>query len=1308
MRTATRKLSMLLVLCMLTGLFGAIPGSASEDDENLFSNGGFELVTATGAATWNGGQRPEDWTLWRASGNADISVTDQVRYSGQYAAQIVHGASSRTALTTNARVESDQRYRLSAWIKTEEVTSALGAFIRTQYYKTLNGVDGSTTHEKVSDGPSTERMRGTNDWTKLEVLVTVPADARYLVVEPFFETGLGKVWFDELRLEAWDGPTGLKLQPEATALNVGDTQLLTPIFTPEGDSVPLQWQSSNENVAAVLNGSVTAIANGSAVITATGADGLLRAQAAITVESTETVAAYSELTQRWLDKLTGVTLLPPDDSDAAAFLVKLAEKVSNGEGTGSWDLLHTAADADTLWEGGISRSNTDSAVMSKAYSTIREMAVSYATPGSLYHHNEELATDIVRAMEWMHTYQYNETKPIVGNWYDWEIGTPQALMDLNVLMYDVLTAEQRERYMKVIDKFVPDPKKRVQNANVIEVGANLLDKALVVVLRGIVGERGDKIALGGGVLPDEFEYATSGDGIYADGSLIQHYNVAYSGAYGSVLVGRVTDLLYLLDDSPWPVDDPRLSRVYNWLENSFESLIYDGAIMDNVKGRSIARQQDSDHLAGRGVIRTFARLAGFAPEPYASQMKSTIKEWVTKDTSFDNYYEGVALYDVAALKAIVNDPAVTPRGELIKHQQFSAMDRIMHLRPGFGFSASMFSDRISAFEFGNGENKKGWYTGIGMTTLYNSDIKQYSNEYWPTVDMFRLPGTTTDGYAITPAAWGAYMNGKDWVGGASIDELYGVAGMDFALGKSTGSKLQGKKSWFMFDDEIVAVGSGITNTDSRKVETIVENRQLNEQGGNKLIADGEAMSTEAGWQAQLSGISWAHLEGNTSGSDIGYYFPGTADIKGIREARTGSWRNVNDSGSTEPITRHYASLAFDHGTAPRNESYSYVLLPGFEAEQTESYSGHPDIEIISDSSNVHAVRESGLGLTAFNFWTSDTADFVRSYQPASVIVKEDGEKLTIAVSDPTQKQNKLVLNVGKVVLEQLEADSGIKVTQTEPFLKLEVDTAGALGGTRTVSFRYDASQTPDIGTDEPEVGKQEIVYVSEDTYTNAGSKAAQNFGSVGYLNVKKGVGDYLRQTWLKYDISHLEGPIQSAKLIVYGKTNDSRSTETEITVHGAASDDWKEQELTWNTMPAVGGALDRTLIDGPDDWRELDVTGFVREQLAGDGTVSLVLQGTNDYTVEIRGKENQAGLYKSYLLISFAAAEGDLNGDGELTLGDLSIASAHYGLSKNSPGWDGVKAADRNGNGKIDDADLQWYGSRLLSGNPSERGAGDK
>lgn len=160
--------------------------------------------------------------------------------------------------------------------------------------------------------------------------------------------------------------------------------------------------------------------------------------------------------------------------------------------------------------------------------------------------------------------------------------------------------------------------------------------------------------------------------------------------------------------------------------------------MDSVKGRSISRAADSDHLAGRSVSMTILRLAQSAPPAQASQMKSMVKEWALKDTTFDNYYTGLPLYELNLLKQLMQDDSVMPRGELVHTQVFAGMDRAVQLREHFGLGISMFSDRISAFEYGNGENAKGWYTGMGMTSLYNQDLKQFSDQYWPTVDSYRL------------------------------------------------------------------------------------------------------------------------------------------------------------------------------------------------------------------------------------------------------------------------------------------------------------------------------------------------------------------------------------------------------------------------------------------------------------------------------------------------------------------------------------------------------------------------------------------
>lgn len=203
--------------------------------------------------------------------------------------------------------------------------------------------------------------------------------------------------------------------------------------------------------------------------------------------------------------------------------------------------------------------------------------------------------------------------------------------------------------------------------------------------------------------------------------------------------------------------------------------------------------------------------------------------------------------------------------------------------------------------------------------LYNADALQFNDGFWPTVNPFRLPGTASDGAPRRSPKTAS----KSWVGGTSIDGLYGAAGMDLNPDNST---LAGKKSWFLLDDEIVALGEGIHSTDNRKIETIVENRKINANGDNALTINGQIQPAQLGWADTVEGVRWAHLEGNVPGAGVGYYFPDPAAVTGLRESRTGAWSNINQGDSGAPITRNYVSLALEHGTQPSDAAYSYVLL----------------------------------------------------------------------------------------------------------------------------------------------------------------------------------------------------------------------------------------------------------------------------------------------------------------------------------------------------------------------------------------------
>ncbi|MES2692253.1 MAG: polysaccharide lyase family 8 super-sandwich domain-containing protein, partial [Verrucomicrobiota bacterium] len=131
-----------------------------------------------------------------------------------------------------------------------------------------------------------------------------------------------------------------------------------------------------------------------------------------------------------------------------------------------------------------------------------------------------------------------------------------------------------------------------------------------------------------------------------------------------------------------------------------------------------------------------------------------------------------------------------------------------------------------------GENKRAWHTAEGMTYLYNNDLSQFDGDFWPTIDPNRLPGTTVDSAQPSADEAGKHSTGEPWVGGAEVGNRYGVVGMQLK-GRLSPPEIpyngaRAKKSWFLFDDEIVALGADITyvETTGGVIETIVENRKI--------------------------------------------------------------------------------------------------------------------------------------------------------------------------------------------------------------------------------------------------------------------------------------------------------------------------------------------------------------------------------------------------------------------------------------------------------------------------------------------------
>ncbi|MFF2850386.1 polysaccharide lyase 8 family protein [Streptomyces sp. NPDC058001] len=739
--------------------------------------------------------------------------------------------------------------------------------------------------------------------------------------------------------------------------------------------------------------------------------------------------AYDALRARWLDLALGTGY----DASAEPYASRL--KATGDLARGFRSTMAPAA--RSLWP---QYPFDPPSGITQSYSRLWTMTQAYVQDGTGSTGDAGLLADILRGVDHIGAAVYNPSTTRYGNWWEWQIGSPRLLMDIVAALYDALTPAQRDAACAAVDHFIPDAMLRDYSGT--STGANRVDLCRSVALRGINGRAPEKIALARDALSPVFPYVTSGDGLYADGSFIQHTWVAYSGTYGQVMLDGLGRLFALLAGSTWEVTDPGKQIILDSVEHAYAPLIVDGLAMDSVNGRAISRgylKNDDrkvmrgDHFHGQGIIAAMALLAGGASPAERDRWYGRIKGWIERDTvtpilTGDQFGVG----DLSRLHAVAAS-TVPAAPEPVGHQLFAAMDRAVHRRPAFTAGLSMASERISAYECGNGENPRGWHTGAGMLYWWPSGrpSDQYTDWFWPTVDWYRLPGTTVSTKRLADRAggeWGEPKPAVRWVGGTTDGEFAAV-GQHL---KGLDSTLQARKSWFFADDAVICLGAGITATDGVPVETVVENRNLGENGAPAFVMDGRARP------------GWAHLEGHG-----GWVLPGGAALRTLREDRTGAWSDINTTSSTERRTRRWQTLWLDHGTDPTDATYAYLVLPGASRRAVAARAADRHwLSVLANDARAQAVAVHSLGVTAANFWQAGTAGPLTSTAPASVLVRRRGRTATLHVAEPPRTGQPLEIVWRRPVRRVVAHDPSVEVLSTRRELRLRITPGTACASHR--------------------------------------------------------------------------------------------------------------------------------------------------------------------------------------------------------------------------------------------------------------------
>jgi hyaluronate lyase len=753
-------------------------------------------------------------------------------------------------------------------------------------------------------------------------------------------------------------------------------------------------------------------------------------------EITATADAFTDLRDRWRELSTGAARVDLTRTEFVTALSRLDTSVSS-----YLALIDRSAGRTRVFSDLPLAQTSDSGLVTTTYTRLRSLTVAWFTPGSRYRGDASVLADTLNGLDTANRVVYHDGASEFDNWWDFEIGASRALADCLVLLDQQLPATNRDLYAAAITHFVPDPFRTFNGG--VSTGANRIDLCQAALVQGIASKSATRVQRAADGLPTVCQYGSSGDGLYSDGSFIQHTNVAYTGTYGVVLLTGLAKMLSLLVGSAWAVTDPAIRNLFDCVELGWAPLIHDGRMMSCVNGRAISRSSESEQVMGHSAIGGILRLADVVDPATAGRWRAACRGWLDRDR-FRGPYEGADVPTTALVADLFADTNVTPTPEPVRSVVFRNMGRAVHRRPGWAYAISMCCDRVARYEMINGENLHGFHTGAGMTYLYDDDAGQFSDGFWPTVDPYRLPGTTVDRKPI-PDGGGRTLPTTRWAGGAVLDGRYACVGMTL---QADTTDLGGKKSWFCFDEYILAMGVGITSTSGYRVETFIENRHLHAGGVNALTVDGVVWPYQQNTSKTFAGVQWMHLEGVA-----GYTFPSLPTLRADRLERTGSFHDINTNGTTTPITRRYLTLAQDHGVNPTGGTYTYLVIPRATVGRTAELAAHRDVTILGNNTARQVVRQSATGITMANFWSAAAFTNITVDRACALVIRELGGLLTICVAEPYRSGNKIRVSFtpAQSGYRLVRADSAVTMVSTGTTIVLDVQ-AGTFGGTWVAEF----------------------------------------------------------------------------------------------------------------------------------------------------------------------------------------------------------------------------------------------------------------
>ena len=633
-----------------------------------------------------------------------------------------------------------------------------------------------------------------------------------------------------------------------------------------------------------------------------------------------------------------------------------------------------------------------------ALDRLQAISIAYSKEGNALYKKQEVVNKLEKAIKY-----WAEQNPRSTNWWENQVGVQLRFSRMALFLEDVVDEDVENIMLKKLLEKVPVKYGTGQNnlwfdQNYLyyylltEDSDHLHDMIDHYLSYCLVTQKDDKTA----------------EAVQVDNSFYMHGKQFYSNGYGMSMFRDMSFWIYMLRDTSFSLGKDVINRMANYMINGTSWTIR-GDVQELYLG-----------------YREYKYSVGY--KNYAAEYIEPLKRMIASDKTNAKKYQDI-------LNNIEN-PQIT-NGKNGNYYMWRS-GYASHMRNDYGINIKMDSNEIIGGEWrgswpnGNKGQLIYWTSSAASTITVDGD--EYTTVY-PTYDWAHCPGTTTAARLVQDYSnSGRFTNGTSHTIGVSNGQ-YGACA--YAMDKKG---TQVKKGYFFFDDEIVALGSGITSSESVEIHTT-----LNQAKANDVLVDGDVISQDT--TQTIKNSKWIY------NNKVGYVFPDETSVtvsNAYQKDNPSLWAEEKKD-STPRTFKAY----INHGIKPSNQFYSYIILPNKTSQKVSEYADNNPITIVTNNENIQAVRNENLKQTQINFYKAGTLEYKTGYkvtvdQPCSLIIDESGNQRKITLASSENQSNTRI---------QVELDYDSTTTKTDFITPSAPYTGSSMTLNENDSNLYNASSS---------------------------------------------------------------------------------------------------------------------------------------------------------------------------------------------------------------------------------------------------------